>query len=39
MLAFDESPREQVIEGQRRRLQDFGDPVIRQQLSSVLSVF
>jgi glycosyltransferase involved in cell wall biosynthesis len=39
MLAFDESPREQVIAGQRRRLQDFGDPVIRRQLTSVLSAF
>jgi glycosyltransferase involved in cell wall biosynthesis len=39
MLAFDETPREGVIEGQRKRLQDFGDPVIRRKLSSVISSF
>ena len=39
MLAFEESPREEVIEGQRRRLQDFGDPMIQQRLASVISGF
>jgi glycosyltransferase involved in cell wall biosynthesis len=39
MLAFEESPREEVIAGQRRRLLDFGDPVIEQRLASVLSGF
>ena len=39
MLAFEESPRDEVIAGQRRRLQDFGEPVIRQRLVSVLSAF
>jgi L-malate glycosyltransferase len=39
MLAFEKSPRDEVIEGQRRRLQDFGDPVIRQRLASVISAF
>jgi glycosyltransferase involved in cell wall biosynthesis len=39
MLAFEESPRDEVIAGQRRRLQDFGEPVIRQRLASVLSAF
>jgi glycosyltransferase involved in cell wall biosynthesis len=39
MLAFEESPRDEVIAGQRRRLQDFGEPVIRQRLAAVLSAF
>lgn len=39
MLAFEESPRAEVIAGQRRRLEDFGDPVIQQQLASVISSF
>ncbi len=39
MLAFEESPRDEVIEGQRRRLQDFGDPVIQRRLTSVISAF
>ena len=39
MLAFEESPREEVLAGQRRRLQDFGDPVIRKGLASMLSGF
>jgi L-malate glycosyltransferase len=39
MLAFDESPREEVLAGQRRRLQDFAEPVIQQRLASVLSAF
>ena len=37
MLAFEESPREEVLEGQRRRLQHFGDPMIQQRLASVIS--
>jgi L-malate glycosyltransferase len=39
MLAFEDSPREEVLAGQRRRLQDFGEPIIQQRLASVLSVF
>lgn len=39
MLAFEESPREEVLAGQRRRLQDFGEPAIQKQLASVLSAF
>ena len=39
MLAFEESPREEVLAGQRRRLQDFGEPAIQQRLASVLSAF
>jgi glycosyltransferase involved in cell wall biosynthesis len=39
MLAFEESPRDEIIAGQRRRLQDFGDQVIRQRLASMMSSF
>ena len=39
MLAFDESPREEVLAGQRRRLDDFGDSMIQQRLASVISGF
>jgi L-malate glycosyltransferase len=39
MLAFEDSPREEVLASQRRRLQYFGEPMIRQRLASVLSVF
>ena len=39
MLAFEESPREEVLAGQRQRLQDFGDPIIQQRLASVISGF
>jgi c-di-GMP-binding flagellar brake protein YcgR len=39
MLAFEDSPREEVLAGQRRRLQDFGDSVIQQRLASVVSGF
>lgn len=39
MLAFEDSPREEVLAGQRRRLQDFRDPVIQQRLAAVLSGF
>ena len=35
-LAFDDSLREQVIGGQRRRVQDFGDARITAQLTAVL---
>ena len=35
-LAFDDSLREQVIGGQRRRVQDFGDAGITAQLTAVL---
>jgi glycosyltransferase involved in cell wall biosynthesis len=36
-LAFDETLRAQVIAGQRRRLQDFSDARVEQQLASVVS--
>lgn len=39
LLAFEASPREEVVAGQRRRLRDFGEPAIRQGLASVLSAF
>jgi glycosyltransferase involved in cell wall biosynthesis len=39
MLAFEESPREEILEGQRARLRDFGDDVIKQRLASVISAF
>ncbi len=39
MLAFEDAPREAVLEGQRRRLADFGDAVIRRRLSAVISAF
>lgn len=39
MLAFEESPRDEVLDGQRRRLQDFGDPMIQRRLASVISGF
>ena len=39
MLAFEDSPREQILDGQRRRLQDFGDAVIQHRLASVISAF
>jgi hypothetical protein len=39
MLAFEQSPRDDVIAGQQRRLQDFGDSVIQRQLTSVISAF
>ena len=39
MLAFEESPREEILQGQRARLRDFGDDVIRQRLSAVISGF
>lgn len=39
MLAFEDEPREGVLAGQRRRLEDFGDHVIQQRLASVISSF
>jgi glycosyltransferase involved in cell wall biosynthesis len=39
MLAFDETPREEIIERQRRRLRDFGDHVITRRLTEVLAGF
>jgi L-malate glycosyltransferase len=39
MLAFEDEPRESVLAGQRRRLADFGDGVIRQRLFSLISDF
>ena len=39
MLAFEESPREEILEGQRARLRDFGDDVIQRRLSAVISRF
>ncbi len=39
MLAFEDHPREEVLAGQRQRLHAFGDPVITQRLSSVISAF
>jgi glycosyltransferase involved in cell wall biosynthesis len=39
MLAFEESPREEVLAGQRQRLQAFADPVIQRRLASVISGF
>jgi glycosyltransferase involved in cell wall biosynthesis len=39
MLAFEDAPREGVLAGQRRRLEDFGTQVIEQQLASVIAAF
>jgi len=39
MLAFEDHPREEVLAGQRKRLEDFSDHVIQQRLSSVISTF
>jgi L-malate glycosyltransferase len=39
MLAFEDTPREEVLAGQRRRLHYFGDATIQQQLASVISTF
>jgi L-malate glycosyltransferase len=39
MLAFEESPREEILDGQRRRLRDFGDHVVKQRLTNVLTSF
>jgi L-malate glycosyltransferase len=39
MLAFEDEPREGVLAGQRRRLADFSESVIRQRLFSLISAF
>jgi hypothetical protein len=39
MLAFEDSPREAILAGQRQRLRDFGDHVIQQRLASILTDF
>ncbi len=39
MLAFEESPREEILAGQRRRLLDFGDDVVQKQLKQVIDRF
>jgi glycosyltransferase involved in cell wall biosynthesis len=39
MLAFEESPREEILAGQRKRLQEFGDHVIQRRLDSMISAF
>jgi glycosyltransferase involved in cell wall biosynthesis len=39
MIAFEDSPREEILAGQRRRLKDFGDGVIRRHLASMLTDF
>ncbi len=39
MLAFEESPREEILAGQRRRLRDFGDDVVQRQLKQVIDRF
>jgi glycosyltransferase involved in cell wall biosynthesis len=39
MLAFEDEPREGVLAGQRQRLNDFGDAVIQQRLSALISAF
>lgn len=39
MLAFEDQPREAVLAGQRRRLASFGEAVIQQRLSSLISAF
>ena len=36
MLAFDEAVRDPILDGQRRRLADFGDSVIRQRLETIV---
>ena len=39
MLAFEPSPRDEIIAGQRRRLEAFGEQVVRQRLASVIDAF
>ena len=39
MLAFDESPRSEIIDGQRRRARDFADPALQQQLAALIAPF
>jgi glycosyltransferase involved in cell wall biosynthesis len=38
LLAFDDTVRDPIIDGQRRRLADFGDSVIRQQLETLVNM-
>jgi glycosyltransferase involved in cell wall biosynthesis len=39
MLAFEDSPRDEILAGQRQRLQHFGDRIIQQRLESILADF
>ena len=39
VLAFDADAREAVIQGQRRRLEDFGDAPVRRQLEALVERF
>jgi L-malate glycosyltransferase len=39
MLAFDDSPRAEIIDGQRRRLLDFSERALQQQLAAVIASF
>lgn len=39
MLAFEESPREEILQGQRARLRDFGDDVIQRRLAGIIADF
>ncbi|HEV3214711.1 MAG TPA: glycosyltransferase [Vicinamibacterales bacterium] len=39
MLAFEDGPREDVLAGQRQRLNDFSDAVVERRLASLISVF
>jgi glycosyltransferase involved in cell wall biosynthesis len=39
MLAFEQSPRDEVLAGQRRRLASFGEPFLKQRLAAALSMF
>lgn len=39
MLAFDESPREEILAGQQQRLRAFNDAVIQQRLAALMSAF
>ena len=37
VLAFDDAVRDPILDGQRRRLADFGDSVIQQRLESIVA--
>jgi glycosyltransferase involved in cell wall biosynthesis len=39
MLAFERSPREEVLAGQRKRLESFGEPILKQRLANAISIF
>jgi glycosyltransferase involved in cell wall biosynthesis len=39
MLAFEQSPRDEVLAAQRRRLESFGEPILKQRLAAALSMF